>query len=785
MRATTLSAAAAIVAAVLASVAALYGPHTSTEYSGTPPSIMTLGLTGDVPPEEVSAILNGSGPGPLPPMSFRGIILLGQASGSVQEYLGSLGEPTTGQPVPGIDEGDILKLAPPYALYVSRETLYLIRLWPPGHMSVADKVMLPSIVREGLAKLNRTWWVPTLVRNPQVLVHGDAVVVAFVYSSHHLPGFIACGRAAEVSMAIGGERVRLKIPVCRALGDEYGTAIAVFKIGEGRLRAVALHLIEGMALIDSRLEGGITYFFLRPVNPVMTGKERVDGVPVLDAGPSYIAAASPYGNSIITVVALNPETGEVGVTNVALPLAEVTRKISVYMRDHTAYILLTGGPGVSDEALAEKMIACADNAPKGLRERLEGLGSGASPGEVLGAVKEWAEDVQGYVLPVIKWLIRVTGGDLTTLNNTMNRFRPPSEYREGVEKAEEELGRMSDFLACVAAIGDGVTASSTRVVRMVFQGLVGSVRGSAEVPGKVLGGFGVHDDGQYLYVLTTEVPGKLYLAVRPLSFSIVYGTVPPLFTDNGSIQRRIDRAEIWGTVHSAINIAWALEWLKAANSLRDIVTAEPSPRAKPSSSLHILRERDLSPVASLTGLAPGVTVRVAKYVGNYLYLVTYERKNPLYAVDIRDPTDPEALGWLGLPGNSKYLYPLGDRYLVGLSTENSTQLMVDLYDISDPTNIVRVSSTLVVPGSLATDHRSFQPISSDAFTVFVTDPELGRGVAVFKVVPSDGLSYLGFLSVNNPLRCATIDGVLYAFGEESIAAADLRSLETVASIRLT
>jgi len=40
--------------------------------------------------------------------------------------------------------------------------------------------------------------------------------------------------------------------------------------------------------------------------------------------------------------------------------------------------------------------------------------------------------------------------------------------------------------------------------------------------------------------------------------------------------------------------------------------------------------------------------------------VTFERTDPLFAIDMADPTDPEILGELVIPGFSTYLHPYGE-----------------------------------------------------------------------------------------------------------------------------
>ncbi len=115
--------------------------------------------------------------------------------------------------------------------------------------------------------------------------------------------------------------------------------------------------------------------------------------------------------------------------------------------------------------------------------------------------------------------------------------------------------------------------------------------------------------------------------------------------------------------------------------------------ANSESAVYVLAERDnrLVEVGAVTGL--GVTERIysVRYVGPIAFLVTFRQIDPLYTVDLSDPTAPKVLGELKVTGYSSYLHPIGEDRLLGIGQEADEEgrtlgTQVSLYDVSDLTN---------------------------------------------------------------------------------------------------
>lgn len=124
--------------------------------------------------------------------------------------------------------------------------------------------------------------------------------------------------------------------------------------------------------------------------------------------------------------------------------------------------------------------------------------------------------------------------------------------------------------------------------------------------------------------------------------------------------------------------------------------------------------RQLAIVGSVGGLGRGERIYSVRYMGDVGYVVTFRQVDPLYVLDLSDPTNPTVSGELKIPGFSNYLHPLSDGLLAGIGQQADNQgrtlgTKVSLFDVSDPANPTELDF-LVFPNShseVEWDHRAF------------------------------------------------------------------------------
>jgi len=129
--------------------------------------------------------------------------------------------------------------------------------------------------------------------------------------------------------------------------------------------------------------------------------------------------------------------------------------------------------------------------------------------------------------------------------------------------------------------------------------------------------------------------------------------------------------------------------LRVASTEFNVWSADPAERR--GSVVSVLRDDgqgSLRVVGQVRGIAPGERIFAARFLGDKGFLVTFEQVDPLFTLDLSDPTRPRLVGELEMPGFSAYLHPLGEHHLlaVGRAEDDQgrlTEMAVNLFDVSD------------------------------------------------------------------------------------------------------
>jgi len=195
---------------------------------------------------------------------------------------------------------------------------------------------------------------------------------------------------------------------------------------------------------------------------------------------------------------------------------------------------------------------------------------------------------------------------------------------------------------------------------------------------------------------------------------------------------------------------------------------------KPSKNHLFILDENLNVTGSVEGLAKGERIYSARFMGDKAYMVTFRETDPLFVIDVADPTAPKVLGELKIPGFSNYLHPLDDNHLIGFGYETVAQknpqggepliltmgMKISLFDVTDFNN-PKEADTEIIGGRgtyspVQYDHKAlFQHKERNlyGFPVSIYD-EIGKdhnidfqssGALVYEITPEHGIVLKGDL----------------------------------------
>ena len=236
---------------------------------------------------------------------------------------------------------------------------------------------------------------------------------------------------------------------------------------------------------------------------------------------------------------------------------------------------------------------------------------------------------------------------------------------------------------------------------------------------------------------------------------------------------------------------------------------------------------NLKVVGKLENLASGENIHSARFMGDKCYLVTFQKTDPLFVIDLSQPSYPTVLGELKIPGYSDYLHPFDETHVIGVGkdTVEASQgnfawyqgLKLSLFDVSNVSDPQQIANTiigdrgtdspalsdpkaflfdysknlLVIPVNLALINRTAYEPSPSSYGTFVW-----QGAYVFRLTLSGGFELRGNVthidSQINPgkesiqtesnnwiTRSLYIDNTLYTISDQKV---QLNSLEDISFI---
>jgi hypothetical protein len=214
---------------------------------------------------------------------------------------------------------------------------------------------------------------------------------------------------------------------------------------------------------------------------------------------------------------------------------------------------------------------------------------------------------------------------------------------------------------------------------------------------------------------------------------------------------------------------------------------------------------NLSLVGKVEGLGKGEKIYAVRFLDNVGYVVTFKQTDPLYTVDLSDPTKPTVHGELKITGYSSYLHPIDNHRLIGIGQDVTAQLrtagtQISLFDVSNVDNPTRLdvyqmpgtssaaefdphaflywpaTGTLVIP--LNSNMYGGDGLSSPGTSALVLH------VSGNTISPVGSLTQLSMNGYDPIQRSLVIGSTLWTISNNGLMASDLLTLQRIAWIPL-
>jgi hypothetical protein len=184
--------------------------------------------------------------------------------------------------------------------------------------------------------------------------------------------------------------------------------------------------------------------------------------------------------------------------------------------------------------------------------------------------------------------------------------------------------------------------------------------------------------------------------------------------------------------------------------------------------------------------ATGETLFATRFDGPRGYIVTFLVVDPLFVLDLSDPTKPTVAGVLEVPGWSTHIEPQGDRLVaLGVDDSNGRRVSVSLFDVADPYHPALADRVSFGEGwswsNAYNDVKAFTVLDDTLIVPFSGWHEEAGGFERLQFVSYEGLDLTlrGFVDLDGQiLRSFEFEEGYYGVTTEQVAVIDGANLDT-------
>lgn len=225
-------------------------------------------------------------------------------------------------------------------------------------------------------------------------------------------------------------------------------------------------------------------------------------------------------------------------------------------------------------------------------------------------------------------------------------------------------------------------------------------------------------------------------------------------------------------------------------------------------NLYVLNE-NLEEIGKIENLANDERIYSVRFIGNIGYIVTFKQIDPLFVIDLSEPTNPTVKGELKIPGYSSYLHPYDESHIIGIGYNTkdnghggvtNASMKMSMFDVSNLENPKEIFNT-DIGGEYATseiiyNHKALFYKKSEnliGFPVTYRDYDYRddkNGFVVFEI-DLDQNEFKKHGEVLNEIdyrrnvrRVIYIEDIIYALSDIGITSYDLNTFEKLDEVLL-
>ena len=309
--------------------------------------------------------------------------------------------------------------------------------------------------------------------------------------------------------------------------------------------------------------------------------------------------------------------------------------------------------------------------------------------------------------------------------------------------------------------------------------------------------------GQYVY----SSEKNMYIATNKITYGDDYEILSEnthilkVALNNGKFIFKAE-ADVNGQINNQFSMDENGDTFRIATTTGNIWTIDENT----SNNLYILNDK-LEEIGKVAEFAKEEKIYSVRYVGDKAYVVTFKQTDPLFVIDLSNPSNPQILGELKIPGYSTYLHPYDETHLIGFgydTKEDGTQIttnglkmvMFDISDLNNPKELfkINIGDSKYTYSELLFNHKALLFSKEKNIIAFPIYSSSGRKsytrAAIYEIDLEKGFTLKGEIGTvtdnadEHVERIVFINGTYYTLSRSLIKVADMETLEVIKEIEI-